>query len=185
MGIARALSGFFAVLFLSAFVAGCAAKGPVVDYDPAFDFSKLETFGVMAAEGSRIDPLDSQRIEEAIAADLAAKGYRHDDPADFVVRYKMEVAEDVPSNISFGFGLGSYSWDHGGGGVSVGVTPSSDEVVLTIFMTDPQSGRVFWSASEETELPSLPTPQSRTAFFGSLVAKALHDFPPAGGGSNE
>ena len=155
---------------------GCSGGGPTVDYDPDFDPSRLNRFGVMKAPGSRVDPLDAQRIESAVAGNLTAKGYRHDDPVDFVARYSVTVLKDVPSNLSFGFGLGS--WGHNGGAsVGTSVTPSVDKMAISIDMVDPQSDRVFWSASENETMPDFKTPEDRRRFFNAVVYRLLKNYP--------
>ena len=137
----------------------------------------LDSFSVAESSGSNIDPLNSQRISDAIIRNLQAKGYRYTDNGKFTVLYDVYVIKDVPSNFSFGFGVGTYSWDHGGGGVGATVTPSSDQVEIRIDMYDPVSKKVFWTAKMAKKLPDFETPQSRERFFDEVVDTLLKDFP--------
>ncbi len=166
-----------AVGWAALLLAGCSGGGPRIDYNPDFDPSRLTRFGVMEAPGSRVDPLNAQRIESAIVGNLTAKGYRHDDPVDFVARYSVTVLKDVPSNFSFGFGLGS--WGHNGGAsIGTSVTPSVDKVAISIDMVDPQNDKVFWSATENETMPDFSTPEERTRFFNAVVYRLLKNYPP-------
>lgn len=165
-------------LFALLLFAGCSASAPKVDYDPAALHRPLHTYAVEESPGSNIDPLNSQRIRRAIEGNLQAKGYRPGAHPDFVARYDVYVVEDVPSNFSFGFGIGSYG-HHGGGSVGTSVTPTRDKVGIRIDMFDPESGKVFWTASVNKSMPEFTTPQSRTSFFNAVVHRLLEDFPEA------
>ncbi|WP_201352750.1 DUF4136 domain-containing protein [Hydrogenimonas urashimensis] len=156
---------------------GCSGKGPSVDYDPSFEASKFSTFSVSESSGSNIDPLNSQRIRSAIVGNLRTKGYRYADKGDFTALYDVYVVKDVPSNFSFGFGIGSYSWHHGGGSVGATVTPSSDQVEIRIHMYDPNDKKVFWSAKVAKKIPDFNSPKSRESFFNAVVDQLLKDFP--------
>ena len=165
------------VMFLAA---GCSSRAPAVDYNPGFSMEALHTFSVSESRGSNIDPLNSERIEKAITTNLRAKGY---DPAasgseDFIAHYDVYVVEDVPSNFSFGFGIGTYG-SHGGGSVGTSVTPTSDNVEIRIDMYDPKSGKVFWSAKVVKSIPDFDSPQSRESFWNGVVTKLLEKFPNA------
>jgi len=168
---------WMAIMFV---IAGCAGSSPTVDYNPAFATKTLHTFSVSENRGSNIDPLNSERIRRAIAANLESKGYR---PAqagsgDFIAHYDVYVVEDVPSNFSFGFGIGGYG-SHGGGSVGTSVTPTSDKVEIRIDMYDPKSGKVFWNAKVVKSIPDFDSPESREIFWNEVVVKLLETFPNA------
>ncbi len=172
--IQTVLSIFFALLLF----AGCSASAPKVDYDPTAMHRPRLIYFIEESPGSNIDPLNSERIRNAIDGNLRAKGYRPGQNPDFIVRYDVYVVEDVPSNVSFGFGIGSYGY-HGGGSVGTSVTPTRDKVGIRIDMFDPKSHRVFWTASVNKSLPEFTTPQSRTSFFNAVVYQLLKEFPEA------
>jgi len=161
-------------------MAGCASSSPVVDYNPGFSMKALHTFSVSESQGSNIDPLNSERIHKAITANLLAKGYRSTAPGgeDFIAHYDVYVVQDVPSNFSFGFGVGTYG-SHGGGSVGTSVTPTSDNVEIRIDMYDPKSGKIFWSTKVVKTIPDFDSPQSRESFWNSIIYKLLEKFPHA------
>lgn len=165
---------FFFPVTMMFLLAGCAGSAPTVDYDPSFALEGKK-FGVVQTRGGNIDPLNAERIERAVTRSLEAKGYRSDDPVDFLVRYDVTVTEDVPSNFSFGFGIGSYG-RHGGGSVGTSVTPTGDMVRIRIEMVDPQSGKVFWSAEKVEALPAFDSPESRERFWNGIVRELLEKF---------
>ena len=160
------------------FLAGCSATAPKVDYAPSFKQMALHRFAVEENPEAAIDPLNARRIAEAIEDNLRHKGYLPGSHPDFIARYDVTVAEDIPSNFSFGFGIGSYG-RHGGGSIGTSVTPSRDKVAIRIDMVDPLSRKVFWSATVTKTLPSFTTPESRTAFFNAVVYELLKPFPKA------
>ena len=156
---------------------GCTATGPRIDVDPDTDLSHLRTYRIAHERTKAIDPLDRQRIEKAIAGNLNAKGYRYSSQADFVARYAVKIVRDVPSNISFGLGIGSGSWRHGGVSVGTRITPRYDKVRLKIELFDTETHKTFWSGVEEEDLPRLTTPRSHERFWNALVYRLLRHFP--------
>jgi hypothetical protein len=155
---------------------GCSATGPSIDYDPHADIAAYDTFNVARSESAAIDPLNAERIENAIVRNLTAKGYRFDNGGQFTALYDVRVLKDVPSNFSFGFGIGGYG-SHGGGSVGTSVTPTSDKVEIRIDMIDARTHKVFWSAAEEASIPEFTTPESRERFFDRVVSTLLAKFP--------
>lgn len=172
----RAIWYIFA--FATLFFGGCTALAPRIDYDPAFNATALTTFGV-AKEASTLSPLDNERVEAALVEALEAKGYRFNDGGqqDFHALYRVETFHDVPSNFTFGLGIGGGSWEHGGVQVGTSVTPHHDEIELSIEMVRPGDHRVFWSGRTRAELPALDSPQKRQRFFRQLVEEVLKAYP--------
>jgi hypothetical protein len=166
----------FLALLTALFFAGCAGSGPAVDYDTHVDIGAYDTFNVARSETASIDPLNAERIENAIVDNLTAKGYRFDNGGEFTAVYDIRLLRDVPSNFSFGFGIGGYG-SHGGGSVGTSVTPTSDKVEIRIDMVDAKTHKVFWSAAEEATMPDFTTPESRERFFRDVVTRLLAKFP--------
>ncbi|NPA29153.1 MAG: DUF4136 domain-containing protein [Epsilonproteobacteria bacterium] len=158
-------------------ISGCAKPQVDVDYDPAFRPESVATFTVTEKLDAKLPPLDMRRVRRAVTVLLKEKGYRPDPPGDFTARIDGMIVQDVPSHISFGFGVGSYG-PHGGGGLGTSVTPTEDKLSLRLDMIDNRHRRIFWSASLFEKLPDFKTPEERARFFYQAVEKLLRRFPP-------
>ncbi len=161
-------------------VLSCSGPKKSVDFDPNFPMATLSTFSIAESSGANIDPLNSQRIHEAIQNYLVKKGYTFvngNKEGDFVAHYNVTVYKDVPSNFSIGIGLGGFSVGGIGGGIGTSVTPTTDKLHIRIDMYDPETKKVFWSASEIKTPSSFDTPEARTEFFTQAIAELLAKFP--------
>ncbi len=162
-------------LFLLLMV-GCSHKVDT-DFDPAYKTELLKTFSIVHKSKGGADTLDDERITAAITRELERKGYRPvpKEAADFHVAFQTRLEEDVPSNVSFGFGFGTYS---SGVGTSVGTTHnvSSDKEHIDISMIDPQTKKTFWRASESRKYRRFKTPQARSDYFDKIIASMLNAF---------
>ena len=157
---------------------GCSSKKAEVDYDPSFEVIALATFTIVHESLDGYDSLNENRIKEAIVDEMQRKGYKNTgkDRADFYVRYKNSIKEDVPSKSSFGFGLGTFS---SGLGLSLGAVSrsSNDKSIMIINMLDPKTKNVFWSSSFTHNIDRSKTPKESTEFFNKTIATMLKDFP--------
>jgi len=90
------------------------------DYDKNFDFSQLKIYSFKTDRGSndplKTDTIQAKRIQDALAAQLGAKGYTEStQEPDFIVAFyahtkeKTRVESDGPT---FGFGPG-FGWGYG------------------------------------------------------------------------
>ena len=159
---------------------GCAGPRESVDFDPKFPMEKLMAFFVTQSPDANIDPLNSQRIHDAIVHTLQNKGYEYtsaETGANFIASYHVTIVKNVPSNFSIGFGLGSFGY-HGGGGIGTSITPTINETEIRIDMFDPKTRRVFWSAGKVETLPKFESPETRARFFNTVVSQLLEKFPP-------
>ncbi|MDA3945149.1 MAG: DUF4136 domain-containing protein [Helicobacteraceae bacterium] len=163
--------------FLLLLFVGCASKVKT-DYDPMFKTGSLSTFAVVHTSKEGIETLNDERIREAITGVMQQKGYKSalQDTADFHITYKSALVEDVPSNFSFGFGVGTYS---SGVGTSVGTTHnvSDDQEHLDINMVDPKTKKTFWRASVAKKYRNFKSPEERSDYFDKTVASMLTAFP--------
>jgi hypothetical protein len=156
---------------------GCS-KSAETDFDPAFHTKALSTFAVVHKSKEGYDTLNDERIRNAITREIEKKGYSTapEETADFHVTFQTRIDEDVPSNVSFGFGFGSYS---SGLGTSVGTShnPTDDKENLLINMVDPKTQKTFWRTSLSRDVQEFKTPEERSAYFDKTVAAMLKDFP--------
>ncbi len=170
-------------LLLLLFMVGCASKKVDTDYDPAFATSTLKTFVIVHKSKEGVNTLDEGRLRDAITRELQKKGYEAaaESEADFHITFQTRLEEDVPSNFSFGFGLGTYS---SGVGTSVGTAHNvtNDKENIGINMVDPKSQKTFWRASISKKRRDFKTPQQRSDYLNMAVASMLKDFPARANG---
>lgn len=163
-------------LFLLLLV-GCSTKIDT-DYDPSFSTKALKTFAIVHKSKDGVDTLDDERISTAITHELQLKGYESvaENTADFYVTFQTAIEEDVPSNFSFGFGVGTYS---SGVGTSMGTTHNvtNDKESLGINVVDPKTKKTFWRASVSKKRRDFKSPQERSAYFDKTVTSMLKTFP--------
>ncbi len=170
--------------FILVFLVGCSTKGET-DYDPAFSTKALTTFAIVHADKEGLDTLDDERIREAITHEMQLKGFESaaKERADFHVTFQTKIEEDVPSNFSFGFGVGTYS---SGVGTSVGTrhNVTNDKEKLGINMVDPKTNKTFWRAEVNQKRPDFKSPQERSAYFDKTITSMLKSFPAQAADSN-
>lgn len=156
---------------------GCS-KQPTIDYDPDFSTTSLKTYTIINRTEKGGDSLNDERIYKSIINEMNMKGYKYtsNDSTDFHITFEIAIKEDVPSNVSFGFGFGTYS---GNTGTSVGTSRnlSSDQGNLLIRMIDPTTKKTFWQTSYTKGIEKLSSPEERSDYFKKVVSSMLKDFP--------
>lgn len=164
-------------------IGGCSASKVETDYDPEFETAALRTFVIVHESTEGSDTLNEDRIRKAITREMQAKGYgtAAQGKADFHITFFAGIEEDVPSNVSFGIGIGTYSR---GVGASVGKSANVtyDKGNLVINMIDPKTQKIFWRAAAAEKLRSFDSPEERTAYFNKSVASMLKGFPARSAG---
>jgi hypothetical protein len=172
------VSRYILFLLLLLLVGGCSSVKVETDYDPTFETGALETFAIVDEGTKRPDTLNEERIREALISQMRAKGYETAVPeeADFHIMFYSAVEEDVPSNVSFGIGIGTYSR---GLGASVGESTNVtyDRGKLFIIMIDPKTKKTFWRAAVSEKLRTFKSPRERAEYLNKTVASMLKDFP--------
>lgn len=168
----------FSVITLSVFFwAGCSSISVTQDYDPAYDFSKLKTFGfIPIPKDANIDQINANRLGEAIKANLTARGYTLSEQADFGVA--MHFGKQTKTDIdTYGYGYGGYGrWGYGGtGGVDV---RQYDEGTLIIDIIDMSKKELVWRGSGTGVISQSPSVEERTEKINNAVTEILGQFPP-------
>lgn len=113
----KVLKLFLGVLFLLAALPAAFAASTKSDYQKDFDFSRLHTFAFKTERDSK-DPLatnaiEAERIQNALGAQLEAKGFTPSDNPDFIVAFYSRTREKTRVNSTgFGFGPG-WGWGYG------------------------------------------------------------------------
>ena len=134
---------------------------------------------MVALVASGIRPLPSGAEVGSVDATLAAKGFERTDSAeaDFLVVYFVEFKRKLnASSVSFGVGGGRYG-RYGGVGYDTGIS-EYDQVILTIDMIDPSSGKMFWRGVGLRAAYDGSSPEKTTKIVNQSVEKILKKFPP-------
>ena len=157
------------------------------DWDPAADFSGIQTFAVLGApDNTVIEQFTQQRIESAIATVMTAKGFRaaaNPDDADVVIGYQG-VIDQRSSFQTVNTGWGGYGWGGyrggWGGGVSTSRTTEQRYEVgtLIIGMANSEGNMIFQSSGSKTLDARQVTPDQAQQRWNEAIETILRDFPP-------
>lgn len=168
------------VLLAALFLAGCSTISVNQDYDPAYDFSKLKTFGfIPITEEAGIDQLNATRLGDAIKSDLTAKGYTLSEKADFGIAlfFTKDTKTSIQSTGGYGYGYGYGYRGYGGMGGSTYVT-EYDQGTLVIDFVDMAKQELVWRGVGTGVLDENPSVEQRTENINNAVTKILEQFPP-------
>ena len=164
--------------FITILFVGCSTISVNQDYDPAYDFSKLKTFGFLPIPSDAgIDQLSADRLSEAIKTNLTAKGYTLSEKADFAVA--LFFSKSTKTSIqSYGYGYGYGYRGYGYGGTGYTDVTQYDEGTLVIDFIDVEGNKLVWRGIGTGVLSSNPTVEERTARVNTAVTEILAQFPP-------
>ena len=179
---------FIGLVVLFSLGSGCATQLHVgSDYDRSAIFRNYHTFTVMQRERRGVeDPLVAARVEDAIKADLVAKGYAEaSDPhkADFTVDFTIGSRErtdftSYPQPYApWGWG-GPGWWGQPYWGDAVDVRQYR-EGTLSVDIFDARSHTPVWHGWANKELSEDDSAHS-TGAVQRAVAAVLAQFPPGG-----
>jgi hypothetical protein len=165
------------------------------DFAPGTDFSRLKTYTLGESRSSDIQtvtekttlydsPFIKQRTNEAIEAQLQARGLTRDDEKPDVIvsmgrSFKTEYAS-YGYYPMWGWGhpyyVGSYGFGYGGAEFMEEVTVGT----LTIDVKDATNGQLLWRGSGEKTVLDTSKPEKRVKRVNKEVAKIFRHFPPDG-----
>ncbi|BBO68121.1 hypothetical protein DSCA_20510 [Desulfosarcina alkanivorans] len=181
--------GWLAILLAALIAAGCSGITVSQDYDPATNFSSMQTFRweseTQEKTGDpRIDnPLRDTRIRSALERLLAQRritGSVSEAPA-FLVRYQYAIRQKLESSgtsSGIGFGMGSYG-RHGGIAIGTGSQVREyEEGSLTIDFVDATSRALLWRGTGTHRFKEYGNPEKAARDINALVEKILSQFPP-------
>ena len=128
-----------------------------------------------------------ERIQSAIDAHLAARGYKKvgADQADFLVTHTVAVESRTQVQTSqMSVGYGRYG-ARGGVGVGYGIPLESTTYqykvgTLIIDIIDARQQRLVWRGAGERTVSEDQAPEKRTEVINTTVNEVLSRFPPAG-----
>ena len=171
----QSIKNLIALFVIVTFFAGCSTISVNQDYDPAYDFSKLKTYGfIPITSEAGIDQLNADRIGEAIKTNLNTKGFTLAEKADFGVAifFTKSTKTDVTSH-GYGYGYRGYG---GMGGVDI---HQYNEGTLVIDFIDVAENKLIWRGIGSGILSTNPSVEERTANVINAVMHILDQFPPS------
>jgi len=176
---------FLIVILMTAalFLTSCSTISVNQDYDPAYDFSKLKTFGfIPITSEAGIDQINATRLSDAIKSNLTAQGYTLSENADFGIAlfFTKDTKTSVQSSGGYGYGYGYGYRGYGGMGGSTYVT-QYEEGTLVIDFIDIAENKLVWRGVGTGALSESPSVEERTENINNAVAQILEQFPPTKG----
>jgi hypothetical protein len=164
---------FVVVLAFAGLVAGCAPSISVrTDFHPGTNFSVYKTVTISDAK-TELDPFIAERIRQAVAAQLAAKGVtRVPSDGDLSVHVHVRLRTDTTvSSWSGGWGYGYY----GGNYVDVRNVRVG---TLVVDLVDRAKGEAVWRGIAEGTVDQNATPQESEAHINAAMEKLFREYPP-------
>ncbi len=167
------------LLSLAGFL-GCSGVTVSSDYAQSTDFTELKTFAWLPkSQEEYVDhgvdnSLIRSRIQDAIATELAAKGYLEiiDGAGDFLVTYHARTQEKIQVQPRTGPMIGR-PW--GGGYADV---YQYEEGTLIIDFIQAKTQQLVWRGIAKGAVNWQGSPEKRTKLINEAVQKVLAQFPP-------
>lgn len=171
------IGGIVIALFLSA----CSTLKVQSDYNPEFDFSKLQTFALIHKDKAGDDTLKNDRIVHAIRRNLAAKHYTEAsrEEADFYVLFHTDIQSKTQIDTDYEF-VGLYPYGYYGYFPMMAVPTTRvstyEEAQIIVDIVRPQGNKIIWRATATDRLKSFKTPQERIGYINRAIDAMLEDF---------
>jgi hypothetical protein len=161
------------------FIVGSSSAQQVkTDYDRSANFSQYKTYSWEQVKTR--NPLDADRIKNAVNAALAAKGWTQVNSGGDVSVVAMEITRDQQTLNTFydGFG-GGWGWRRfGAGGFGEATTTTETYKVGTVVVDlfDAKTKQLIWRASASDTLSNNSDKNIKSLDKG--VNKMFNHFPP-------
>jgi hypothetical protein len=170
---------FLIGLFLTVFTASSSfAQQVKADYDRGANFAQYKTYSWQNVKTK--DPLDVDRIKNAVNAALAAKGWTQVDSGGDVSIVAMEITHNQQTLNTFydGFGGGWGYRRFGGGGFGEATTTTETYKVGTVVVDlfDTKTKQLVWRGSSSDTLSNNSDKNIKNLDKG--VQKMFKNFPP-------
>ena len=182
MNVQRKIFVSVGIVLLSATAA--LAQQVKTDYDRGANFAQYKTYSWEHVKTK--DPLDVDRIKNAVNAALAAKGWTRVDSGGDVSIVAMEITQNQQTLNTFydGFGGGWGFRRFGGGGFGEATTTTDTYKVGTVVVDlfDTKTKQLIWRGSSSDTLSNNSDKNIKNLDKG--VNKMFRHFPPAPPKSN-
>jgi hypothetical protein len=167
--------GLIGLMFLFAGVA--SAQQVKTDYDRGANFAQYKTYSWENVKTK--DPLDADRIKNAVNAALAAKGWTQVGTGGDVSIVAMEITNTQQTLNTFYDGLGGgWGWRRFGGGFGEATTTTDTYKVGTVVVDlfDTKTKQLIWRGTESDTLSNNSDKNIKNLDKG--VDKMFKHFPP-------
>lgn len=176
------------ILFLGLIYSCSPTVKVTTDYDHGANFSEFKTFAVydLKAQEGQISQLNSDRVTNAIRADMLAKGFTESTTnpdlkvnAVSILKNKQSVTAD--SNF-YGYGGMYRPYGYWGGGAMMGgatTTFNTYDYVdgsLIIDIVSTKTQKLVWQGIGNAQIDSKP--DNPDEFISNSITKILAGFPP-------
>ena len=142
------------------------------DFDHHVDFSRYRTYCWAKVETP--DPLWNDRVKEAIARELAAKGWTQVPTGCDVSLVAMGITHERPTLETFYYGFDGWRW--GGFGDATTYVEHYTVGTLVVDMFDTSNKRLIWRGSASDVLSGKPEKDEKK--LDKAVNKMFEHFPP-------
>lgn len=148
-------------------LAGCAGVSTDYDYDPAFPFADLETYGWKHSSSEKVmDPFVVGYVEAAVHRGLAQHGFRRSEAPDFLVVLRDEFEDRLAVD------------QHTRTFVRHVDARDLHKDDLIIQILDASSGELVWRGVASNVIDGRASAEARRASIERAVSLLLQDFPP-------
>jgi hypothetical protein len=159
------------------FVGNASAQQVKTDYDRSAHFSQYKTYSWEQVRTT--NPLDADRIKNAVDAALAAKGWTQVNSGGDVFIVALEITHNQQTLNTFYDGLGGgWGWRRFGGGFGEATTTTEIYKVGTVVVDlfDAKTKQLIWRASASDTLSNNSDKNIKNLDKG--VDKMFKHFPP-------
>src|SRR5687768_10698561 len=169
-------------LAIAALPSVVAAQKTTYDFDKTAPFAQFKTYSMKSGTPTK-NPLMDRRIEAAIEAQLAAKGFvRNDADPDVIVLFHVALDEQQDiSTYSSGPMYGGYGWGWGAGWGTTSTDVRVRQIVvgtLAIDIVDAKKKEIAWRGLGTKEIDTNAKPEKRDANVVKAVEKIFKNYPP-------
>jgi hypothetical protein len=176
MKLQRVVVALIGMMFL--FAGTSSAQQVKTDYDRNANFAQYKTYSWEHVKTK--DPLDVDRIKNAVNAALAAKGWTQADSGGDVCIVAIEITQNQQTLNTFynGFG-GGWGWRRfGGGGFGEATTTTETYKIGTVVVDffDAKTKRLIWRGASSDTLSNNSDKNIKNLDKG--VQKMFKQFPP-------
>ncbi len=166
------------VIFIS--LISCQTNNLAVDYDNAYDFTKVKTYNYYTDNRLQLNRIDSANFMRTLDQTLQSKGLVRDmNNPDINIAVLVYSQEQTKTNSVVNLGVGGGSgWF--GMGTSVGI-PINSKVVgcsIQIDFDDAKTKTLVWTGKTANTYSFNASSESRNTFYKSNIQSILKKYPP-------
>jgi hypothetical protein len=160
------------ILTLAAVLSACSGIRVRSDFDSRTDFSAYRTYAWLTkrppsqpARAPEVSDILMERIQRAVAGELAGKGLRRvkEEAASLLVTHHVSIEEKLQFTDPY------FAYDR---------VKTYEEGTLLIDFIDAKTQQLVWRGSGQTKLREAPTPEERDQRVKEVVDAILAQYPP-------